>query len=69
MISDLIYTSRGFLISNQVKFRPTCSLSGLSATGFYIRSFCYLINALTSIKSIIKLVTFNKADVRIKKKS
>ena len=47
MIIDPIHTSRGINISNQVRSRPMCLLSGLSATGLYIRGFCYLVNTLT----------------------
>ena len=37
MILDLAYTSKGFYIYNQVRFRPTCLLLGLRTTDLHIR--------------------------------
>lgn len=48
MISDLAYTRRDFYASNKLRFRPTCLLSGLSATSLHIRGFYYLVNTLTN---------------------
>ena len=58
MILNLASTKKDFYISNQVKSRPTCSLSDLSSIGLYTKSFCHLINILT-----------HKADIYIKEKS
>ncbi len=58
MIPDLVYTSRDFYISNQLKSSPICSLLELSATGLHTRNLCHLVNILT-----------NKADVCIREKS
>ena len=42
-------------------------LSGLGVTGLYTRSFYYLVNILTFIESVIRIVGINKADICIKK--
>ena len=48
MIPDLIYVSKGFYISNQIRSRPIYLSLGLSTIGLYIRNLYYLVNTLTS---------------------
>ena len=66
MISDLVYISRDFYISNQVRSKPMY-LSNLNITGLYIRNLHYLVNALSSIESIYQDYDIAKADICIKK--
>ena len=47
MILALVYTSRSFYLSNQVKSRPIYLLLGLNTTSLYTRNLCHLVNALT----------------------
>ena len=47
MISDLVYTSSGLYLSNQVKSRLIGLLLGLSTTSLYTRNFYYPVNVLT----------------------
>lgn len=61
MLSDLVYTTRDFYISNEVRLRPTLLLSYLNAICLYIKGFYYLINALT--------FTIDKVEVYIREKS
>ena len=69
MIPDLVYTSRDLYASNQVRSRPTCSSLGLGTTSRHARGFCHLVNALTFTEPTIGPAAFDKADVRIRKKS
>ena len=59
MISNLVYISKDLYISNQVRSRPIY-LFGLRAIALYITGFCYLVNALTFIESIIRTVALTK---------
>ncbi len=59
MIPDLAYTSRNLYISNQVRSR-LMYLSDLKATSLHTKSFYYLINILTSIEFIIRIVVLTK---------
>ncbi len=68
MILDLVYTSKDLYIFNQVRFRLTHLLLSLNITGLYTRNLCYPINASTFTESTIKLVVFDKTNVRIKEK-
>ncbi len=47
MILDLAYTNKDLYTSNQVRSRPKCLPSGLSATGLHTRGLRHLVNALT----------------------
>ena len=58
MISNLVYTSKDFCTSNQIRFRSIYLLLGLSAIGLHTRNLCYLVNTLT-----------NKIDIYIREKS
>ena len=65
MILNLVYISKNLYTFNEVKFRPIYLLLGLSIISLYIVNFSYLVNVLTSTKSIIRLVVFVKADIYI----
>ena len=54
MILDLVYSSRDFYLSNQVRSKPLY-LFGLKAIGQHTRGLCYLVNVLTFIESVIKI--------------
>ena len=69
MISDLTYISKNLYISNQVEFKLMYSLSSLSITTLYIKSFYYLINILIYTQFIIRHIIFDKANIHITKKS
>lgn len=49
MISELVYTSINFHISNQVRSKHIYLLLNLSTIGLYIKNFCYLVNDLNFI--------------------
>ena len=52
IILNFVYISKNLYTVNQIKSRPKHSLLGLGITNLYIKDFCYLANALTSIKFI-----------------
>ena len=59
MILNLVYTNRGFYVSNQAMSRLICLLD-LRTIGLYIKNLCNLVNALTSTKSVIKTLILTK---------
>ena len=60
MILDLVYINRDVYIFNQLKFKFVHLTSILSSTSLYIRGFDHLVNTLTFIESIIKLIILTK---------
>ncbi len=67
MILDLAYTSKSLYTSNLIRFRFIYLLD-LGAISLNTRSFCYLVNALISIKSIYGDYDIDKADIHIREK-
>ena len=59
MVPNLAYTNKNFYISNQVRFR-FMYLFDLKTISLYIRGFYYLVNVLTSIKSVIRTLEIIK---------
>lgn len=68
MIPDLAYTSRNLYVSNQFRYKPTYLPSNWISISLYIKSFSYLRNALTNIKSIIGPMMLTKL-TSVKEKS
>lgn len=59
MIFNLVFISKNFYISNQVKSIPIY-LWNLKAISLYIRDFYYLVNILTFIEFIIRTIVLTK---------
>ena len=60
MISNLAYINKNLYILNQLKFKSKYLLSSPKAIDLHIKSLCYRVNILTSIKSIIGLIILIK---------
>lgn len=68
MILNLVYTSKDLNTSHQIRFKLIYLLLDLGIISLYIEDIYYLFNVLTSVKSIIKFIVFNKVDIETKEK-
>lgn len=66
MISDLVYTSKDLILTNQVSSK-LMYLSDLKVIDIYTRGFCYLVNILTQTESIITTIILTKLTSKQKK--
>ena len=63
MISNLVYTSRSFYISNQVMSKSMYSLLSLDIVGLHSKNFCHLVYALIFIDDKVDIYKREKSQL------